>query len=290
MPLGNSHMDPGRFRITRRARFHYALIRHRLAWLFAIFTGFYGLIAILYAVCYQLLAVAGLGEIKEAGSFGDRLYYSFITQLSVDYDNLAPSGLSKPVAVTQAFAGTVLFGVLIAYVVLRITSPDPRTLLLSPVAIYLEAERKLAILLVNTSGIIVTDLSMSMVLKLRRRHTRLYEVALPYLRDSALLVKGLDYDPELDDIGAGYDPSEDGLKVSVRCSILGSTFGIGSKYSLTKVVVAPNDDFMDRPEFQDPDLTSREFWALFAWPVEDAVRLHDLLMAKARTVADGQAA
>jgi hypothetical protein len=123
-----------------------------------------------------------------------------------------------------------------------------------------------------------------MVLKLRRRHTRVHEISLPYLRDSALLVKGIDYDPTVDDVGSGYDPSEDGVKVAARCTVLGSNFGIGSKYNLTRVLVAATDDFMDRPEFQSPDLSSGVFWARFSQPFEGKF-LHDLLLERAREQA-----
>ena len=161
-------------------------------------------------------------------------------------------------------------------------SPDPQTLILSPVAFYLTDDQKFALLLVNASGVMVTDLSVSMVLKLRRRHTSLHQSTLPYLRDSALLVKGVDYQLAATNLGAGYDPTEDGLKVSVRCSILGMNFGVGKKYTCTKILVATSDDFMDRPDFQDPDLNSSEFWELFGNPMPGAACLHDIFLAAVR--------
>ncbi|MEH0938214.1 potassium channel family protein [Micromonospora psammae] len=287
MPHGYPGPDISRLRPTRRARIHYALLRHHTAWLFSFFVLAYSVIASLFGVVYQILSYLGHGQVQNTQSFWDRLYFSFITQLSMEYSSLDPTAWSRPVAVVQALVGTVLFGVLTAYVVLRVTSPDPKTLVLSPVAVYIKSEKVLAILLVNTCGITVTDLAISMVLKLRRRHTRLQTTTLPYLRTSALLVKGLGYDPVTDDIGSGYDPSEDGLKVAVRCSILGAGFGVDGKYNLTKVVVAENDDFMDRPEFQEPDLGSKEFWELFSSPVPDAQRLHDLMLARAREKPSG---
>ena len=115
-------------------------------------------------------------------------------------------------------------------------------------------------------------------LKIGRRHASHAELSLPYLKNSVLLAKLIPLEPDFPPGTSSYDPSEDGLKVSITGTLHGSIVSFSTKYVFTRIITADSDNFMDRPEFQNPNLRDLEFWQLFVQPVPGAISVHDAIM------------
>ena len=76
-----------------------------------------------FGIAYYALNYAGSAIINGAplttnlAGFGDSLYLSFITALTIGYNNLAPTGIAKPLIIIEAIASMALFGMFITKLV-----------------------------------------------------------------------------------------------------------------------------------------------------------------------------
>ena len=109
-------------------------MRRRRVFLYNMVTLFilYSVIAGLFCLVYISLDLAGLGSVvdhyasaSDPGLCMDLIirsfYFSYITLLTVGYGDVTPFGLSKGVAIVQAFIGSTLpFVMILNYIILNL--------------------------------------------------------------------------------------------------------------------------------------------------------------------------
>ncbi|WP_186000963.1 MULTISPECIES: hypothetical protein [unclassified Streptomyces] len=238
----------------------------------------YSLEAIAFWGIYSWFDASNIGRIvTDDGRSPNLLYYSFASQLPLGGGG-QPTGATRPLALFQSLLSIALFGIWVSLLVARAITPAPNSIILCPRAVVVSADRKLGVILVNATGSTVTDLTIRATLKIGRRHASHAELSLPYLKNSVLLAKLIPLEPDFPPGTSSYDPSEDGLKVSITGTLHGSIVSFSTKYVFTRIITADSDNFMDRPEFQNPNLRDLEFWQLFVQPVPGAISVHDAIM------------
>lgn len=80
-----------------------------------------------FAVLYWAAAALGSSALRAGGApvdasvrgFGEALYFSFVTALSIGYGDVVPLGLIRVLAILEGIAGLLIFGVLISKLVSR---------------------------------------------------------------------------------------------------------------------------------------------------------------------------
>lgn len=230
--------------------------------------------SLLGALAHSLAEFLEAGRVVGATTFGDLFFFALATQLPIGGASMDPVGICRWITIVQGIVGTAVFGIWVSLLLARLISPHPDTLILAPYAIFLVDEGKLAIMAVNTSGRALSNLTFGTVFKQRRRHVASTTESLPYLKDSVLLIRVIKvggFPPKYSE----YDPSEDGLKVAIEYKSFVGGASVAKKYPMTRILIAENDNFMDRPEFQRPDLESSDFWRLFKEPTKPMKTIHD---------------
>lgn len=210
-------------------------------------------------------------------------YFDNAMTLFASFFNISPGPASiTPLGQHVFLINTVIgyFGLAIcaAFFVSKATNADSDTIVLSDHAYYLLDSSTFGIMAVNTTRSTLTNLRVLSVFRIGRRHANTFEVALPYLSNSALYL--MLSECEMDRARANeYDPVHDGLKVSVEAELNGLHFSISRKYLARQIIIMPNSNFMDVPIFEEPNLSNRWFWHIFHHPMPEAPTLDEKLAA-----------
>ena len=120
--LADAGVGTGQARILRQGRWNDSVLgfvdRRSTLQLFLAWTG----MILLCGVGYWLGALFGEHGLIEAGSpvgsdlsgLGSALYFSFVTATSVGYGDVVPLGFARAIAVSEAVAGLLIFGAVVA--------------------------------------------------------------------------------------------------------------------------------------------------------------------------------
>jgi len=213
-------------------------------------------------------------------NFVDSIYFSFSFSLQiVKYDLLNINIFLRILILIQSLVGKIFFGIGISYLTIKILLPNENTVVFAPIAFYIKNEEKFCVMLVNTSKTLLTNLKFISIEKYHRRHRRPYVIFVPYLKNSVLTLK-LEPTDILKENPRDFDPMEDGLKVSLACSLPFSQYSIAVKYSFDKIFFIESTDFRDVPILQEPDLSSTAFWDSFNNPVNKKESLTNYFQKK----------
>ncbi len=195
------------------------------------------------------------------------LKFSFSIQFfSLNYDNY--NGITFIIIYIQSILNVILWGIYVSFLTMKFLFPSKQTIVFSPYAFYLTEENQFCVMLVNTTKSHLENLHFLTVEKYYRRHRNTRNTYLPYLKNSVLNLKIgetdiLSCDPK------DFDPMEDGLKVSLSCSLPFSNYTISMKYNFFHIIMIENTEFRDIPLLQEPDLKSDVFWSKFNQPITE---------------------
>lgn len=234
-------------------------------------------IAILFSLVYYLPSkYLHVQVLSPEQDFWGSLYFSLGTQLSMNFGNVEPVSFAGLVALAQVMLGTLFFGIWISYIVLKALIPSQNTVVFSPHAFYIKPRGDFAILVNNTTSTQLYNFTAVAVVKYFRRNQASNETTLPYIDNSAILLTVSNLRIDKQD-PKRYDPNEDGLKVSIRCSMSYAQFSTSVKYLFEDILVVDSTDFMDNPTFQQTELRAGKFWDHFENPISGVDTLHDLV-------------
>ena len=190
--------------------------------------------------------------------------FSFSVQV-LDINFTDAKGWAYLVLYIHSILGITLWGVCISFLTMKFLFPSRRTIVFSSVAFYLVQDNQFCVMLVNTSKTYLENLHFMVVEKYYRRHRNSRIIYVPYLKNSVLTLK-LGVTDILTCDAKDFDPMEDGIKVSLSCSLPFNSFSISVKYDFSKILIIENTDFRDILLLQEPDLKSDEFWEKFNFP------------------------
>jgi hypothetical protein len=248
--------------------------RNHFAVLTALFVGAYALLALLFGIGYYALWRFGGREIfsPPCDGLASCIYFSFVSQLTIGYGDLAPVGWARLLAVAQAMAAVVLAGIWIGLAVLKLTSPSRRSVIFSRQAYYIRDEQRFVLLFVNVNRQKLTHASVSTNVKLAGRNLPGCSHTAPYVGNSVWI---LTVDCVLVSDLRQWQPSctpGDGLKVSISGVYGFVHYAQSLRYEFCDVRIVESRRQIELPEFTGPRLDAR-FWQLFHDPVPDAPRL-----------------
>jgi len=201
----------------------------------------------------------------------DCVSFSFNVQTqTVEFDGIY--GFGRLFTILQSLFDKIFWGIGLGYFIFKLLVPSESTIVFSKSAFYLKTEQKYCFLLVNTSNTKLEHLTFICTEKFFRRHKNSDHQLLPYLRNTVLAIKMcksdiLQRDPK------DFDPNEDGMKLSVTCSLPFAQFSIAHKYDYFNIYIIEDTDFMDQPMMQNPNLSSNEFWKYFHKPLPNNHRI-----------------
>lgn len=265
---------------TNRARL--LITKAHPAIFFALIFAVLSVLIFAFAIIYYAIALHQAPP-GEPMSFLQALEISLCRQTGVSISEQA-FGIARLVAAAQQLSSAILLGSCASYLTIKMLVPSKDTVIFSPVAFFLRSENRYCVMLVNTSSAILENVEFMFVEKFFRRHSEPTVIHLPYLKNSVLSVKlgksdVLDRDPK------DFDPIEDGIKVSMRCSLPFTEYSCSRKYDFYHIYVVDSMDFRDRPDLQEPNLQAKAFWAQFENPLPNPESLGALIFSKRGQVA-----
>jgi hypothetical protein len=99
-------------------------------------------------------------------NFFDYLFFNFSTILTLDYGSYEPVHVGKLLSIIEAFFGVVVFGALLAIIVVKVLLPPANTIVFSRYAYYCTEPQRFLIIYVNTSNLKLSKVEISSYFKL----------------------------------------------------------------------------------------------------------------------------
>jgi len=144
--------------LPRRRIGHYiALLERASVWqILMTGVGIYSIIPILLAIAetvsasysYALVMKANVGSVT---TFGELLYFNFITILTVGYGDLSPVSIGCLLSVLEAGVGVGLLGIVVAVVTIKALLPPTNAIVFSKYGYYCTENQAFLVIFVNTS-------------------------------------------------------------------------------------------------------------------------------------------
>ena len=224
------------------------------------------LFALAYWVCCDLypesLFTFNRGDLCLPQAF----YFSFITQLTVGYGDLAPLGYAQPLAITQGILGVILVGIWAGVVVAKwFTAGSRESILFADWAGYSLKDQNFFVLFVNRRVDDLFNANINVIIKLAGHNPVRPSVAPPYIGRSVWPFKLSDVPLPLEALAELQLEAKDGIKICISGTAGMTRCTNWKKYSLDELYVVSSLEYYEKDEFEEPRF-DRDFFKEFNSP------------------------